>query len=86
MWWRVTSWVGVENLNSVAGCQSLLQQWGELLRELLPVLLPDLLLEAVQDLQEQARKKSVKKVLQLSEVEIRSRFHLQMDGCEDITS
>lgn len=50
----VTSWVGVENLNSVAGCQSLLQEWGELLRELLPVLLPDLLLEAVQDLRGQA--------------------------------
>lgn len=42
--------LGVENLNTIAGCQSLLQQWGELLRELLPVLLPDLLLKAVQDL------------------------------------
>lgn len=47
--------LGVENLNTIAGCQSLLQQWGELLRELLPVLLPDLLLKAVQDLQERAK-------------------------------
>lgn len=47
--------LGVENLNTIAGCQSLLQQWGELLRELLPVLLPDLLLKAVQDLQEWAK-------------------------------
>lgn len=28
---EITSWVGVENLNAIAGCQSLLKQWGELL-------------------------------------------------------
>lgn len=46
--------MGVENLNAIAGCQSLLQQWGELLRELLPVLLPNLLLKAMQDLRDGA--------------------------------
>lgn len=58
-----TSWVGVENLNSVAGCQSLLQQRGELLGELLPVLVAHLVLEAVQDLREggEGRKKGKKK-------------------------
>lgn len=48
----LTSWVGVEDLNAVAGCQSFLQQRGELLRELLPVLLPNLLLKTMQDLRE----------------------------------
>ncbi|KAJ3614664.1 hypothetical protein NHX12_018235 [Muraenolepis orangiensis] len=44
--------VVVEALNTVAGRQSLLQQWGELLRKLLPVVVPDLLLKAMQDLVE----------------------------------
>lgn len=39
-------------LNTVAGRQPLLQLWGELLTELLPVLLSNLVLKAMQDLQQ----------------------------------
>lgn len=50
----LTSWPGVEHLNAIAGCQSLLQQRGELLWELLPVLLPNLLLKTMQYLRDEA--------------------------------
>lgn len=43
-------------LDTVAGRQALLQQRGELLRELLPVLFPDLVLKAMQDLGGENRK------------------------------
>lgn len=49
----LTAWLGVENLNTIAGCQSLLQQRGELLWELLPVLLPNLLLKTMQYLRDE---------------------------------
>lgn len=39
-------------LNAIAGRQPLLQLWGELLTELLPVLLSNLVLKAMQDLQQ----------------------------------
>lgn len=39
------------HLNAVTGRQPLLQLWGELLTELLPVLLSYLVLKAMQDLQ-----------------------------------
>lgn len=39
-------------LNAIAGRQPLLQLWGKLLTELLPVLLSNLVLKAMQDLQQ----------------------------------
>ena len=47
---RPVSRVDQGGLDAIAGRQTLLQQRGELLRELLPVLLADLVLEAMQDL------------------------------------